>query len=158
MERRSKVIIIAVCVVAAIGIFAYSQYLSATHLSISIVESKIIQRNADNSIYNMTLQFQNPSLLPINVGQTDFSISINNNENLGTGMLQPLVIPPMGKTASQASFSADNTILDKYNKSDNVPNVKLIGTSKYGISIISVNVPFSYYPTEQEAREFIHGS
>ena len=157
MERRSKVIIIAVCIVAAVGIFAYSQYLSATHLSISILESKIIQRNANNSLYNMTLQFQNPSLFPINVGHTDFVISIN-NENLGTGTLQPLVIPSMGKIASQAPFTADNAILGKYDKSDNVPNVKLSGTSKYGISIISVNVPFTYYPTEQEAREFIHGS
>ncbi|MDE1845167.1 MAG: hypothetical protein KGI10_07560 [Thaumarchaeota archaeon] len=157
MERRSKIVIIVVCIVASAGIFAYSQYLSATHLSISILESKVIQRNADNSLYNMTLQFQNPSLLPINVGQTDFVISIN-NENLGTGTLQPIVIPPMGKIASQAPFTADNTILDKYNKSDSVPNVKLTGTSKYGISIISVNVPFTYYPTEQEAREFIHGS
>ncbi|HEX5358429.1 MAG TPA: hypothetical protein VFW99_00780 [Candidatus Nitrosotalea sp.] len=157
MQRRSKAAIIAVCVVAALGIFAYSQYLSATHLSISILESKVIQRNADNSLYNMTLQFQNPSLLPINVGETDFVISIN-NENLGTGTLQPLLIPPMGKIASQAPFTADNKILDKYNKNDSVPNVKLTGTSKYGISIISVNVPFTYYPTEQEAREFIHGS
>lgn len=157
MQRRSKAVIIAVCVVAALGIFAYSQYLSATHLSISILESKVIQRNADNSLYNMTLQFQNPSLLPINVGETDFIISIN-NENLGTGTLQPLLIPPMGKIASQAPFTADNKILDKYNKSDSVPNVKLTGTSKYGISVISVNVPFTYYPTEQEAREFIHGS
>jgi len=157
VQRRSKAVIIAVCVVAALGIFAYSQYLSATHLSISILESKVIQRNADNSLYNMTLQFQNPSLLPINVGETDFIISIN-NENLGTGTLQPLLIPPMGKIASQAPFTADNKILDKYNKGDSVPNVKLTGTSKYGISVISVNVPFTYYPTEQEAREFIHGS
>ncbi len=157
MERRPKIIIIVVCVVAAVGIFGYSQYLSATNLSISILESKVIQRNGDNSLYNMTLQFQNPSLLPINVGQTDFVISIN-NENLGTGTLQPLVIPPMGKISSQAPFTADNAILDKYDNSSNVPNVKLSGTSKYGISIISVNVPFTYYPTEQEAREFIHGS
>jgi LEA14-like dessication related protein len=157
VERRSKIIIIVICVVAAVGIFGYSQYLSATSLSISILESKIIQRSGDNSLYNMTLQFKNPSLLPINVGQTDFVISIN-NENLGTGTLQPLVIPPMGKISSQAPFTADNAILDKYNNGNNVPNVKLSGTSKYGISIISVNVPFTYYPTEQEAREFIHGS
>ncbi|MDE1724931.1 MAG: hypothetical protein KGH76_03410 [Thaumarchaeota archaeon] len=157
MERRTKIVIIAVCVVAAIGIFAYSQYLSATHLSISILESKVIQRNDNNSLYNMTLQFQNPSLLPINVGQTDFVISIN-DENLGTGTLQPLVIPSMGKISSSAPFTADNTVLNKYNNNDVIPKVKLSGTSKYGISIISVNVPFTYYPTEQEAREFIHGS
>ena len=156
MERRSKAIIIAACVVVTIGIFAYSQYLSATHLSISILQSKVVQRNGDNSLYNMTLQFKNPSLLPISVGQTDFTISIN-NENLGTGILQPLVIPPMGKVSSQAPFTADNTILDKYNKNQNVPSVVLTGTSKYEIAIMSVNVPFTYYPTEQEAREFIHG-
>lgn len=157
MERRSKAVIIVVCVVAAIGIFAYSQYSSATHLSISILESKATERNANNSLYSITLQFKNPSLLPINVGQTDFVISIN-DENLGTGTLQPILIPPMGTISSQAPFTADNTVLDKYNKSDVVPKVKLSGTSKYGISIISVNVPFTYYPTEQEAREFIHGS
>jgi LEA14-like dessication related protein len=156
VERRSKAIIIAACIVVAIGIFAYSQYLSATHLSISILQSKVVQRNGDNSLYNMTLQFKNPSLLPISVGQTDFTISIN-NENLGTGILQPLVIPPMGKVSSQAPFTADNTILDKYNKNQNVPSVVLTGTSKYEIAIMSVNVPFTYYPTEQEAREFIHG-
>ena len=155
MERRSKAIIVVVCVVIAIGIFGYSQYLSATHLSISILQSKVIQRNGNNSLYDMTLQFKNPSLLPINVGETDFTILVN-NENLGTGILQPLVIPPMGTVSSQAPFTADNTILDKYNKSQNVPSVMLTGTSKYGIAIISVNVPFTYYPTEQEAREFIH--
>lgn len=157
MERRSKAIIIITCVVIGLGIFAYSQYLSATHLSISILESKITQRNADNSLYDITLQFQNPSLLPINVGQTNFVISVN-NEDLGTGTLEPLVIPPMGKISSKAPFTADNTILGKYDKSDTIPSVKLTGTSKYGISIISVNVPFTYYPTEQESREFIHGS
>ena len=155
MERRSKAIIIAICVVAAIGIFAYSQYLSATHLSISILQSKVVQRNDNNSLYDMTLQFKNPSLLPISVGQTGFTISIN-NENLGTGILQPLVIPPMGTVSSQAPFTADNKILDKYNKNQNVPSVVLTGTSKYEIAIMSVNVPFTYYPTEQEAREFIH--
>ena len=103
----------------------------------------------------MTLQFKNPSLLPISVGQTDFTISIN-NENLGTGILQPLVIPSMGTVSSHAPFTADNTILDKYNKNQNVPSVVLTGTSKYEIAIMSVNVPFTYYPTEQEAREFIH--
>lgn len=156
MKRSSKVIII-VCIIAGLGLFGYSQYLSATHLSISILESKVVQRNNENSLYNMTLQFKNPSLLPISVGKTDFIITIN-DENLGTGTLQPLVIPPMGKTSSQAPFLADKKLLDKYDKSDNVPNVKLTGTSKYEILIITVNVPFTYYPTQQEAREFIHGS
>jgi hypothetical protein len=145
------------CIIVGIGLFGYFQYLSATQLSISILQSKIIQKSINNSFYNMTLQFKNPSLLPINVGRTDFIISIN-DENLGTGTLQPLVIPPLGKTISQAPFLAENIILHKYDKSENIPNIKLTGISKYEILIISVNVPFIYYPTQSEAREFIHGS
>ena len=156
MERRSKVII-TICIITALGIFSYSQYISATHLSIAILSSKVIQRNDNDSAYNMTLQFQNPSLFPITVGKTDFVISIN-DENLGTGILQPIVIPPMAKIASPTEFNAYNTILHKYDKEESVPNIKLIGTSKYEIIFISVNVPFTYYPTESEAREFIHGS
>jgi LEA14-like dessication related protein len=156
MERRSKVIII-VCVIAAVGLFGYSQYLSVTHLSISILESKVVQRNDNNSLYNMTLQFKNPSLLPLNVGKTDFIISIN-DETLGKGTLQPLMIQSLGKTDSQTPFLADNIVLHKYDTNSNVPSIKLTGTSKYEIWIISVNVPFTYYPTQQEAREFIHGS
>ena len=105
----------------------------------------------------MTLQFQNPSLFPITVGKTDFIISIN-DENLGTGMLQPFVIPPMGKIASSTQFNAYNAVLHKYDKIETVPNTKLTGISKYEIISVSVNVPFIYYPTESEAREFIHGS
>jgi LEA14-like dessication related protein len=154
--RRSKVVIIVV-VILIIGIFTYSQYLSATHLSISILETKTIQRDNNNSVYNMTLQFKNPSLFPLNVGKTEFIITIN-DENLGTGTLQPLVIPPMGKIVSQAPFTADNVVLHKYDKNKNIPNIKLSGMSRYEVLIVSVNVPFTYYPTEEEAREFIHSS
>jgi LEA14-like dessication related protein len=156
MLRRSKVVII-VGVILIVGIFTYSQYLSATHLSISILETKTVQRNDNNSIYNMTLQFKNPSLVPLNVGKTEFIITIN-DESLGTGTLQPLVIPPMGKIVSQAPFTADNLALHKYDKNKNIPNIRLFGTSKYEIFMISVNVPFTYHPTDQEAREFIHSS
>ena len=156
MERRSKVIIIA-CIIVGVGLFGYLQYLSATSLSISILDSKLIQKNDNTSLYNMTLQFKNPSILPLTVGTTDFTILIN-NENLGTGTLQPLVIPPMGKIASQVPFLEDNTILHKYDTSNNVSNIKLTGTTKYEILFITVNVPFTHYPTPQEASEFIHGS
>jgi hypothetical protein len=64
----------------------------------------------------------------------------------------------MGKTSSHAPFLADNRVLHKYDKSQNVPNITLTGISKYELLFTSVNVPFTYYPTQQEAREFIHGS
>jgi len=155
MERRSKIAI--VCIVAAVGIFGFVQYLSVSHLHVSIVQSKIMERTNQGTLYNLQLQFNNPSLLILNVGKTDFLV-LANGENLGTGILQPSTIPALGKTVSQTPFLADNTVLDKYNDNNNIPSLKLTGTSKYDLIFTSVDIPFTYYPTQQEARDFIHGT
>jgi hypothetical protein len=155
MERRSKIAI--VCIIAAIGVFGFVQYLLLSNLHVSIVQSKIMERTNQGTLYNLQLQFNNPSLLILNVGKTDFLV-LANGENLGTGVLQPSTIPALGKTVSQTPFLADNIVLDKYNDSNNIPSLKLTGTSKYDLIFTSVNVPFTYYPTQQEARDFIHGT
>lgn len=156
MEKRTKIATIAV-IIAAVGIFGYVQYLSVSHLHVSIVQSKMMQRTDQGTLYNLQLQFNNPSLLFLNVGKTNFAVSAN-GENLGTGVLPPSVIPAMGKTVSQTPFLADNAVLDKYNKDSNPPSLKLTGTSQYNILFATVNIPFTYYPTQDEAREFIHGA
>ena len=155
MERKAKVAV--VCIIAAVAIFGFVQYLSVSHLHVSIVQSKIMERTNQGTLYNLQLQFNNPSLLFLNVGKTDFLV-LANGENLGTGVLQPSTIPALGKTLSQTPFLADNTVLDKYNDSNNVPSLKLTGTSKYDLIFTSVNIPFTYYPTQEEARDFIHGT
>ena len=155
MQRNSKIAI--VCIIAAVAVFGVVQYISLSHLHVSIVQSKVMERTNQGTLYSLQLQFNNPSLLILNVGKTDFLVSAN-GENLGTGVLQPSTIPALGKTISQTPFLADNAVLDKYNTSDNTPSLKLTGTSKYDLVFTSVNVPFTYYPTQQEAREFIHGT
>ena len=155
MQRNSKIAI--VCIIAAVAAFGVVQYISLSHLHVSIVQSKVMERTNQGTLYSLQLQFNNPSLLILNVGKTDFLVSAN-GENLGSGVLQPSTIPALGKTISQTPFLADNAVLDKYNTSDNTPSLKLTGTSKYDLMFTSVNVPFTYYPTQQEAREFIHGT
>jgi len=155
MKRNSKIAL--VCIIAAVAVFGVVQYISLSHLHVSIVQSKVMERTNQGTLYSLQLQFNNPSLLILNVGKTDFLVSAN-GENLGTGVLQPSTIPALGKTISQTPFLADNAVLDKYNTSDNTPSLKLTGTSKYDLVFTSVNVPFTYYPTQQEAREFIHGT
>jgi len=155
MKRNSKIAL--VCIIAAVAAFGVVQYISLSHLHVSIVQSKVMERTNQGTLYSLQLQFNNPSLLILNVGKTDFLVSAN-GENLGTGVLQPSTIPALGKTISQTPFLADNAVLDKYNTSDNTPSLKLTGTSKYDLVFTSVNVPFTYYPTQQEAREFIHGT
>lgn len=155
MKRNSKIAV--VCIIAAVAVFGFVQYILLSHLHVSIVQSKVMERTNQGTLYNLQLQFNNPSLIILNVGKTDFLV-LANGENLGTGVLQPSTIPALGKIVSQTPFLADNAVLDKYNSSDNTPSLKLTGTSKYDLIFTSVNVPFTYYPTQQEAREFIHGT
>ncbi len=156
MKKKSKIGIILI-IIGAAAVFGYSQYVSVTHLHVSIAESKIVKRTNDGTLYDIKLEFQNPSLLILNVGKTDFVISIE-GQGLGTGTLDPLTIPAIGKIDKNAPFLANNTILDKYNKNDNIPSVKLDGITKYDFLFVSINIPFTYYPTQAEAREFIHGT
>ncbi|MDE1766827.1 MAG: hypothetical protein KGI27_11230 [Thaumarchaeota archaeon] len=156
MEKRTKIIVISV-IVAAVGIFGYVQYLSVSDIHVSIVQSKVVQKTDQGTLYNLKLQFTNPSLLILNVGRTSFMVSAN-GEDLGTGVLQSSVIPAMGKTVSQTPFLADNSVLNKYNKDNNVPSLKLTGTSQYNIFFTTISIPFTYYPTQDEAREFIAGA
>jgi hypothetical protein len=156
MEKRTKIIVISI-IVAAVGIFGYIQYLSVSDLHVSIIQSKVVDRNDTGTLYNLQLQFNNPSLLFLNVGKTNFVVSAN-GENLGSGILQPSVIPALGKTVAQTPFLADTTVLDKYNNTNSVPNLKLTGTSQYNVFFTTVSIPFTYYPTQDEARAFIDGT
>jgi len=156
MKKNSKIIMI-IAIIGAVGAFGYFQYVSVTHLHVAIVNSKIIERTNDGTLYNMQLEFKNPSLMILNVGKTDFVISVE-GQDLGSGILEPFTIPALGKTVEKTPFLADNTILDKYNKTDNIPSVKLTGITKYDFLFASINIPFTYYPTQDEAREFIHGT
>ena len=156
MHKKQKTIVI-IAIIGVIGAFGYFQYVSVTHLHVAIVDSKIVERTNEGTLYNMQLEFKNPSLMILNVGKTDFVISVE-DQDLGSGILEPSTIPAMGKTVEKTPFLADNAILDKYNKNENVPSVKLTGTTKYDILFASINIPFTYYPTQEEAREFIHGT
>lgn len=156
MEKRTKIIVIS-SIIVAVGVFGFVQYLSVSHLHVSIIQSKIVDKTNQGTLYNLQLQFNNPSLLFLNVGKTNFMVSAN-GEDIGSGVLQPAVIPALGKTVAQTPFLADTTVLDKYNNAANVPNLKLTGTSQYDVLFTTVSIPFTYYPTQDEARAFIDGT
>jgi len=92
----------------------------------------------------------------LSVGRTDFIISAE-GENLGAGVLEPTIIPANGKSEEETTFLADNKVLDKYEKSEDSPSLKLDGTVAYDLLFTSLKIPFTYYPTQEEARQFIHG-
>lgn len=156
MQRKSKIALIVIAIIGSIGLFGYFQYASATQLNVSIKDSQLVEKTDDGSLYNMQLEFENPSLMVLNIGKTDFLISAE-GENLGAGILEPSVIPPMGKTTTMTPFLADNAVLDKYENDEVPPSLKLSGITRYDLLFTSLDIPFTYYPTQEEAREFIQG-
>ena len=156
MKRRSKISIIIISIIAVLAIFGYLQYAAATQLHVSMKSSKIIERTDDGTLYTINLEFENSSFMILNVGRTDFIISVE-GENLGAGILEPTIIPANGKSIVETPFLADNKILDKYEQKENSPSLRLDGSIAYNLLFTTLKIPFTYYPTQEEAREFIHG-
>jgi hypothetical protein len=147
MKTAKKAIIIFAIVA---GIFGFSQYASASQIGVTIAKNELLGKNGSESTYNMQLEFNNPSLLVLSAGKTDFIISVE-DEKIGDGVLEPFVLPAMSKALVDGVYKSDK----KYSDSENTPVVKISGVTKYDMLFTSLDVPFVYYPTEDQAREFI---
>ena len=148
MESSKKGVLIAI-VVIGIGIFGYSQYASASQIDVSITQSELLNKDGKGSNYNVELQFENPSLLILTAGETEFFVFAN-DEAVGKGQLESFTLQPLDSSYVKGTFYT-NADGDKESQS-----VKITGTTKYDMIFTSIDVPFVYYPTEEQAREFIH--
>jgi len=147
--KSSKKVVIIVIIVA--GLFGYSQYASASQIGVIIVDSTILSEDGRGSTQNLKLEFNNPSLLTLVAGETEFVIYADDNR-IGDGTLEAFVLPALGKSLVDGTFQTDT----KNQSENNAPVVKISGVTTYDILFTSIDVPFVYYPTENQAREFIH--
>ena len=147
MESSKKAGII-VLFVLGMSIFGYSQYASASQIEVSINQSELLDENERGSNYNVELEFKNPSLLLLSAGETEFHL-ISNDEIVGRGDLDPFTLQPLSSSFVEGTFHTDVS-------SDESSSVKISGTTKYDLLVTSVDIPFVYYPTDEQAREFIH--
>ena len=127
------------------GILIYSQYQSASEISVSISENAII--NEDNSNYKIELEFTNPSLLTLPAGETEFFVFFD-DEVVGEGNLESFTLYPISSTYVAGTFTTDSN-------SDESKSVKISGITKYDLWVTTINVPFDYYPTKEQTRKFI---
>jgi len=148
MNRSKKVIIIALIV--GVGAFGYSQYASASQIGVMITESDLIEKTDQGSSYNVEVEFENPSLLMLTTGETDFFV-IADGKTVGEGTLEPFTLPALGSISTNGTLQTESS-----KKSDDTPIVKISGITKYDVLFSSIDVPFVFYPTEEQAREFIH--
>jgi len=131
------------------SIFGYSQYASASQIGVSISQSELLNEDDKGSNYNVELKFDNPSLLLLTAGETEFFV-IANDEIIGKGNLESFTLQPLESSYVKGTFHTDANTDDKSN------SVRISGVTKYDMLITSIDVPFVYYPTEEQAREFIH--
>ena len=134
--------------ILGMSIFGYSQYASASQIGVSITQSELLNENEKGSEYNIELQFENPSLLMLTSGTTEFFV-IADEQMVGKGQLEPFTLQPLDSTLVKGTFHTDSDDND-------TQSVKITGVTKYDALFTSIEIPFVFYPTEEQAREFIH--
>lgn len=130
------------------GIFGYSQYASASQIEISMTQSELLIEDEKGAKYNIELEFVNPTLLLLTAGETEFFVIIN-DEMVGKGQLESFTLQPLESSNVKGTFHTDSN-------NDESKSVKITGIMKYNIILTTIDVPFVFYPTDEQAREFIH--
>ena len=130
-----------------VGIIGYSQIQLASEISINLSENEIINNNKIETNYKIELEFKNPSLLTLPAGETEFFVSYD-NQIVGKGNLESFTLNPLSSSFVEGTFTTETS-------SNESKSVKISGITKYDLLITSIDIPFEYYPSEEQTRKFI---
>ena len=144
-SSKKKSIIVLFLLLASI--FGYLQYQSVSEISVNISENTIINEHKGNLNYKIELEFENPSLVILPVGETEFFIFYD-NEIVGKGNLESFTLYPISNSHVSGTFATDQ-------KSDELKSVKISAITKYDLFDTFIEIPFDYYPTDEQTRKFI---
>ena len=128
-------------------LIGYSQIQLASDISINLSENEIINESEMETNYKIELEFKNPSLLTLPAGETEFSVSYE-NQIVGKGNLESFTLNPLSSSFVQGTFTTETS-------SNESKSVKISGITKYDLLITSIDIPFEYYPSEEQTRKFI---
>ena len=137
---------LSIFLILVIGVFGYSQYMSAMQIETNIISSTLTDEI--NSNYDIELEFKNPSLLLLAAGKTDFNI-VADGAVIGNGKLDPFTLQPLDTSYVKGTYHT-------YTDDKDAQSLVITGITKYDIGITTIDVPFAYYPTQEQAREFIY--
>ena len=141
VKKKSAIILFLLL----LSIFGYSQFQSASQISVSISENAIINEN--DSEYEIELEFTNPSLFTLPAGKSEFFVFYD-NEIVGKGDLESFTLYPISSISVKGTFTTDTN-------SDESKSVKISGIIKYDLLVTTIEIPFDYYPTKEQTRKFI---
>ena len=143
LKKKSTIILFFLLV----GIIGYSQIQLASEISINLSENEMINKNEMETNYKIELEFKNPSLLTLPAGETEFFVSYD-NQIVGKGNLESFTLNPLSSSFVEGTFTTETS-------SNESKSVKISGITKYDLLITSIDVPFDYYPSEEQTRKFI---
>ena len=143
LKKKSAVILFFLLV----GIIGYSQIQLASEISINLSENEMINKNEMETNYKIELEFKNPSLLTLPAGETEFFVSYD-NQIVGKGNLESFTLNPLSSSFVEGTFTTETG-------SNEFQSVKISGITKYDLWVTSIDVPFDYYPSEEQTRKFI---
>ena len=152
MQRSQKLGIIAL-VAIGIAIFGYTQYASASLISVNVISNELLSTDASGSEYAIELEFENPSLLVLTAGETAFEIQAD-GKTVARGVLEPFTLTPLDEIRVNGVYRADDDN-NAHGTSDS-EIVMIVGETEYDMLFVSIGVPFEYQPTREQARDFIH--
>lgn len=150
MKSSKKALVIFLII--GVASFGYIQYASATQIGVIVTESHLLEKNDSGSTYNVQLEFDNPSLLVLNAGTTVFIISVE-GQKVADGILEPFVLPAMGKVTVEGTYQTNQK--SESVEDEEISMVTISGVTKYDVFFTSIDVPFIYFPPEEQARDFI---
>ncbi len=148
MKSSKKGVIIFIIIAV---LFGYSQYALALQIGVVIIESTLLEEDDASSTHDIKLEFDNPSLLTLTAGDTEFIIYAD-DEKIGDGTLEPFVLSPWDKSLVDGTFQTES----KSQSENDAATVKISGVTTYDLLFTSIDVPFIFYPSEEQASEFIH--
>lgn len=149
MESSTKKGIVVLVIIAA-AIFGYSQYASASQIKVNVAQSELLQTDDGGSSYNIELEFENPSLLVLAAGETGFFIEAD-GKMVGEGMLEAFTLSPLNSVTVNGTY---RTGPDDHGVEESA-DVRIVGVTEYDLWFTTIDVPFVYHPTGEQAMGFI---
>lgn len=146
MRARGKAVITFVILLGfAVG---YWQYASVMGIDVSVLQS--VGTGDGEATYDIDLMVNNPSLLTLTAGETNFVVMSGQNV-VGTGTLEPFMLNPMDSSTASGTFH----VVSNDAEGD---RVWITGIASYNLMVASLDVPFTFYPTDDQVRKFIDHS
>ena len=147
-KRSGKKISLVLVLILSLAVFGYSQYSAITSISSTMMDSQELGAVPLGYMYELQIGFENPSILTLPAGETEFTISAD-GENIGYGKLDPFYLPAMGEGTAYGKYTV-------YDGSGEVNGtVKISGATSYDLYITTLDIPFVYYPTAEQQSKFM---